>query len=354
MITDLIRHSGLTTKIRSMEGRLITYDGYYMLANSVSLFDFAKKLLQYESYYEVIDETQAKYATRLSLERNLAKSMYKDYSNIYDFIVNINDRKYLDSRFLKFEIGIIKTLLRRLFDKRRIEHVVQPDDKYIERHLRIDVSRLTHSKNYEEFLYNLSDTKFHSVLSKIDIEKNPSLFSIETQLDIFCFMEAWDYQYKYLSGIDVESTERINGADIDLNNIMHIYRLKTFYEIDDSLIYSFLIPINYKIKKDVLIALINSQHESGFHDIIDKTYYRNVFKKSGGSDMKRDYDLFMYKIHSEEAKKYPYSMAVVSSYLYKKSLELRNITTMVECVMYGLNPDETIAKLSVEPKKAAV
>ena len=354
MITDVIRRSGIAAKIRSMEGNLITYDGYYTLAHSGSLYDFAKKLMQYETYSEIIDESHAKYATRLSLERSLTKSMYRDYSHVYDFIADINDRKYLDSLFLKYEIGIIKTLLRRLFDKRRIDNVVPSYDKYISRHMKIDVNRLIHSKNFEEFLYNLSNTKFHKVLSKIEIDKNPSLFSIETQLDIFCFQETWDYQYKYLSGTDVPSIERVNGVDIDLHNIMHVYRLKTYYEIDKSLIYSFLIPINYKIKKDVLIALINSQQESEFFNIINKTYYRNVFKRFGKADMKRDYYLFMYKIHNEEEKKYPYSMAKVTSYLYKKSLEIRNITTLVECVMYGFNPDETIAKLSVEPKKAAV
>jgi V/A-type H+-transporting ATPase subunit C len=47
-----------------------------------------------------------------------------------------------------------------------------------------------------------------------------------------------------------------------------------------------------------------------------------------------------------EAKKYPNSIAVMYRYLYVKEVQDAALTAAIECVRYGLPPDEAMENLS--------
>lgn len=351
MLKDVINYSGLYAKIKALESRLLSYDDYYTLASQKDVVSLASRLFENETYKEYASDMQeAIVGGRFPLEKSLVQSMYSNFSGIYNFITDSNVRQYINVLFLKYEAGILKALLRTLFDKRDIKDVAPKYENFISKRLKVDMQKLAESKDLKDFMNNLVNSKFLKVLNKINVD-NPSLFDFETQLDIYCYLETWNCQNKLLK--HKRSQERINGSDIDLHNIMHIYRFKKYYDLSDSIIYAYLIPINYRVNKSQIDSLIASKTDSEFLEIISKTHYKDVFKNCCITDMERSYYSYMLKIYNEEAAKNPYSVSIVTAYFFKKGQEIRNLITLTECVRYGLKHDESMAKLNIAAGKGS-
>lgn len=351
MLRDVIKYSGLNAKIKAIESNLLRYEDFYALANQSDVSGFANKLSESNSYSAILKELlQYNLGTRMPIERNLAQSMYKDFSKIYNFLTDINEKKYMDTLFLKYEINLIKTLIRRIFDKRESQMLLQIYGDFVLKHSSVNIQGLTESKTLDQFIEHLKGTKFYKVLEKIDM-KTHTLFEFEQALDLFYYTQTWKAQYKYLSKKNQKIIEKINGADIDLNNIMHIYRYKKFYSIDKSIIYTYLLPVNYKIKKLQIEKLVNSTNDLEFKEVLKSTPYRNVFSNLQDASMELDYSIYMQKLYNQESHKNPYSIIPTICYFYKKNIELSNLTTLIEYVRYERDPEDSMKKLNIESKR---
>jgi len=49
---------------------------------------------------------------------------------------------------------------------------------------------------------------------------------------------------------------------------------------------------------------------------------------------------FIYKTHRQLVNKYPYTIESVMSYLYFREIEIKNITSVIKGIRYGLGPDK--------------
>ena len=49
------------------------------------------------------------------------------------------------------------------------------------------------------------------------------------------------------------------------------------------------------------------------------------------------------QLYVADARRNPYSIASIYAYLFKKEEELERLTAAIECVRYGLPPNETLA-----------
>ena len=68
----------------------------------------------------------------------------------------------------------------------------------------------------------------------------------------------------------------------------------------------------------------------------------DIYLELDGKKLEIMYNQFIRKIYGEEKRSNPYSMAVITSYLFDKELELDRLTTVLEGVRYGMPPGETL------------
>lgn len=79
-----------------------------------------------------------------------------------------------------------------------------------------------------------------------------------------------------------------------------------------------------------------------FQQLIQQTYYAKHFEQFSTETMESMYAQIMKHILSLASRNNPYSLATVYSYLYHKDHEINRLIIALECVRYGISPDEAM------------
>ena len=145
---------------------------------------------------------------------------------------------------------------------------------------------------------------------------------------------------KLLKGDDLKALTHSFGTEIDLLNIMWLYRSKKFYHSNES--YSYIIPVTYKLSKERLIKLMEAITYDEFATALKGTRYEKLVPSLSDGTIESMYQKMLGKIYWENKNLYPTSMAPISYYLFHKRDEVRRLTTALECIRYKLSPQETL------------
>jgi len=94
--------------------------------------------------------------------------------------------------------------------------------------------------------------------------------------DITHYLTLWRC-IKGLTKVDSLAMTSVIGTEIDLQNIVWMYRLKRFYNISGDATYGFLTPVQYRLTTETLGALVAIKNADAISPLLNKTIYRNVF-----------------------------------------------------------------------------
>ena len=163
-------------------------------------------------------------------------------------------------------------------------------------------------------------------------------------LDLFYFGWFWKNGQKiFKDKEDRKIFMEAYGVKIDLLNMQWIYRSKKYYHMENSSIYAHLIPVTYHLTQQSIKDLVEAGNQDELTAAVRKTYYGKRYPELTPHNLDQYYTEIRHKIQSKESRNNPYSVATMISYLYEKEHEVDRLTTILECVRYGL-PQEEIAK----------
>ncbi len=329
-----------------MKGKLLNYNTYYSLSSVNTVDDLGRKLKELYSYrYLLQDISDTKKISRMDIEVKLIHASYKQFKSINSFISDTNLKKYLKVITLDSKIKLLKYMLCGVYDERELEYDVEEVEDMLSSDSTGIVAKLVEARTIEEFIENLKGTEFYSVLSQVYTE-NVSLFELEMALDLYYYSRLWSMQNKYLDKKNKNIMHMINGTKVDIQNILWIYRLKLYYNVEPEKMYSYLIPINYKLTKEQIVKMVESRTMEELKNEIATTKYGKYFAdddnldKIGTNILKDVYDR---AVHLS-----PNSIAVIVSYIFYKELELHNVISLLEGVRYKLEPDKIMDYLVVK------
>ena len=345
-----MEYSGINTKICGMRAKLLTNADYERLCGLDSVESVVKALSEQPAYRKAMSEVFSMEIHRDVVEQKLLLSLSDDFRRIYLFITETNIREYMNAFFLSFELSIIKLLLCMVYDERAITYSELELNLLIGKGLGIDTAKLKASKNPSDFIYNLKGAGFYSMLTDALTAKS-SLFEIEMQLDLYYYMNLWKQQDEYLDKKNRRLMESINGAEIDLRNIMWVYRLKKYYNLNDARIFAYLIPISYKLERDRLMKMVKCPTLTELSAEIANSPYGAVFRDM--DDLEKSYYKKMSELYRDASKTYRESLAFTLSFVFFKELELKNLTSLLEGVRYKLKPDDIMSYLHLTRKAGA-
>ena len=338
---DLMKYSAIATKLRAMESHLLKAEDYRRLAEAGSVpqaVAYLKRIPAYAALFDGRDENQLH---RGEIERLLEGTLYYDFTKIYRFC-DRGQKSVLKLYFSKFEIAGLKRAFRRAFnhgdrtaEKKELRSVRQ-------RFTDIPLDKLADAVTIPEILEALKGTQYYRVLEKLEKAEDPKLFDYEMTLDLYYFSMIWKQKDKLLKGKDLELLTRSLGSRIDLLNMMWIYRAKKYYQLSEASIYAFLIPIAYRLHDGEIRSLVTAADERELEETVRKTYYGRRFLGLDGEKLESIYNQIIRKIYGEEKRSNPYSMAVITGYLFDKERELDRLITVLEGVRYGLPAEETL------------
>ena len=71
--------------------------------------------------------------------------------------------------------------------------------------------------------------------------------------------------------------QSILGMEIDLINILWVYRLKKFYGIWGDTTYSYLIPLRHRLATESLVQIVHCKNIGALQEVLNSTVYSGVF-----------------------------------------------------------------------------
>jgi V/A-type H+-transporting ATPase subunit C len=167
-------------------------------------------------------------------------------------------------------------------------------------------------------------------------------FDYEIQLDIYYFKKVWRLKEKLLKGDTLKSMTSSLGTEIDLLNIMWLYRSKKYFSSPSFASYDFIIPICYKLTKLQMTKLIEAATIEEMILALKSTHYENIGPALADGTIEVTCHKIIAKVYQDNKSDYPSSMAPVNNYLYQKQSEINRLTTALECIRYKLEPQDTL------------
>ena len=280
-----------------MQAKLLTDEDFRNIAAFHTVTEVAAYLKEHPGYRNVLADMDENRLHRGEIEKLLVQSLYSDYTRLYRFS-GMDQKKFLD--------------------------------------------KLITSGNIGELVENLKGTEYYAPLKRLENAENPTLFDYDLALNLYYFTTMWKKRKKILKHKELEIFTRDAGAKIDLLNLQWIYRAKKYYNMLPPDISTLLIPIHYRIHVDQLKDLVEAPSVDEFLKLVTRTPYLRHTDTQTPASIETIYKDCLYRLYLADRRSNPYSIATVNTYLFLKEEELDKLTTVLECVRYGLPARETL------------
>ncbi len=196
-------------------------------------------------------------------------------------------------------------------------------------------------KKWDDFLEVVRKTRFAPVfLDYAKKEDTIDLFQIENKLDRFYFENMIRTAKQYNASL----TDML-GKQIDLNNIVWIYRMKKQGEFSPEQIREILIHAHDKLSKIEMEKLLQASNENEFCGILKQTFYAKYVNFSELGGLEEKIDRYLYHLYQKYFRNNIFDIGAVYAYMSMIEKENNDIMNIVEGIRYHLSKDEIRQKL---------
>lgn len=332
-----LSYSGMTTKIRALEGKLFTRRMYEELASMSSVNEFVGYLKSNTAYAPLFAQIDESTLHRGQIERLLMYGAFDDFSKIYRFS-SAKQRAFLDEYFKSYEIIILKKCLRCVFNPDKSNIDLHSFNDFFTHHSKLNIPLLSTASTIDELVDYLKGSPYYTLLNRLRQQGMNTLFDYEIHLDLYYFGNMFKSLKKSVKDTtDLDILIRNYGLRIDLLNMQWIFRGKFNYHMNKSQLLSMVIPVNYKLKRRETAALLDASTVEEYTHILQSSYYNRRFKPNDITALDDMYDNILEATMEKDVRSHPYSAAILYSYLMRKEHEREKLTKILECIRYGLD-----------------
>ena len=341
---SLRTYSGITTKIRAMQAKLLTEADYENIANLKTVPEVIEYLKEKPAYTKYINRMDTSLYHRGDVEKVLTQSFYDDYTRIFRF-VGMEQKKFLKAYWKRYEIDLINYCLRIVFNHYDVPFDIDYKKEIFDKYSQLSVSKLVLSKNVEELIDNLKGTEYYSPLQTLRESGAATLYDYDLTLELYYFSVMWKEEKRLLKGKERDIFIKDYGMRIDLTNIRWIYRAKKYYNMLPPDIYMMMIPIQYRFSKEEFKAMVEAPTVEEFIKQVGLTRYGNKLTFEEGHMLEQQSREILKAAYLSDRRHNPYSVATMNAYLFLKEEEIRKIVSALECIRYGLSSRDILGYL---------
>ena len=343
-MVNLRTYSGITTKIRAMQAKLLTEADYENIANLKTVPEVIEYLKEKPAYTKYINRMDTSLYHRGDVEKVLTQSFYDDYTRIFRF-VGMEQKKFLKAYWKRYEIDLINYCLRIVFNHYDVPFDIDYKKEIFDKYSQLSVSKLVLSKNVEELIDNLNGTEYYSPLQTLRESGAATLYDYDLTLELYYFSVMWKEEKRLLKGKERDIFIKDYGMRIDLTNIRWIYRAKKYYNMLPPDIYMMMIPIQYRFSKEEFKAMVEAPTVEEFIKQVGLTRYGNKLTFEEGHMLEQQSREILKAAYLSDRRHNPYSVATMNAYLFLKEEEIRKIVSALECIRYGLSSRDILGYL---------
>ncbi len=346
-------YSAIASKLKAMYGRGLTNADLDTLAQKGTVREICAYLKSTDAYREVLSGLDDTTAHRGEIEICLNRSIMQEYERLYSFM-NQDKRTMLRFWFTRREINLLTAGLRHIFTHERIAEDVmkQAVTQFFASHSGIDIVALTKAKTLAEVADACRGTPYFELLKRAE-EASSDYFSIAMMLDGYYYSSLWKAKDKYLDKNEIGYFQELIGTITDMLNIMWIYRGKKYFNFDSELIYTYLLPVRYRLTQEQITEMVSSPApEKAVSATADTKYSRLFSHREQGHFIEEIYHQIVFETSKHMFRDYPKTMAGVFAYLYLKEYEISAVTMIIEGVRYHYDPSAIMKHIDTAGREA--
>lgn len=330
------RYAAVNTKIKALEGKLLSKEDYYNIISAKTVKEIADYLKNNTSYALVLKDVNTQNSGVVELELLFKKHIVKQYEKLIHYFSN-EYKKLFKILFIRYEIEDLKLYLRAITRKENLESI-QELIVYSGRYSTINYESLSNSKTLGELIYNLKETIYHNPLKLyVHEESKRRMFYMEMSLDRLYFKLLSD-QIEKLSKEDRNILRELLGKNVDLLNLQWIYRGLKFYGLSPEELINYTIHngyyLNYRKIKELCYTkddeeLIARMIDSKYGFLFDNKDTLEIF-------MERRIERYLYFLFLDYKKRERMNIIESVVFMHLMEYEMRDIVSIVEAVRYGI------------------
>lgn len=323
MINSL-KYPSLVAKLKGMKAKNLTKTDIEDLLKQNNLVSVNNILKQKNYHLSGLEDN----FDRIKIENELNKILIDDIEKIYKYLSS-KDKEKLRIYVSEYEIDILIRILKKIKLSKIEDSEIQNIELWTERIFK-ELKGITRINTINEFLQYADKTDFKELLEENLKDKNikdVDLFMLEMKLDILYFENVF-------KNIKDASSSKLIKDKIELTNIIWIYRMKKFYNMETDEISSNIIKTD---KKSTLIQEIIKQNDcENIIEVLKKSKYKNIFKED--EKYFENYEKrYMYRKYKKIFEQGKYNFSTIIAYLNLDEILIENIINIVGGIEYEID-----------------
>lgn len=341
-------YEALAAKARAMFGKRLRFDDYERMGRCPTEQEVLDNLRQIPGWAPALAELEPSsgaYIGRVELEGVLNSEYLREYQALAHYIPQA-DRELMRFPVHLAERDAILRTLRRLKAGEaggRPEGGVAP----LLRHSRMDMEAMERCRDYDELTAAAAGSIFGPVLQHLRSQGGaalPDYMMTESLLRTAYFTHVYRVIHRRYAGETKDLLLRAFGRQIDLLNLIHVLRIKTYFpQMQD--LFTVLFPFNYRLSQEFLTALCAAPDAAAAFALVARSAYAESFCSVDVAEVEDYYRRAFYEFNRRQLLTGTPCVYTAMSYLNLKETELWMLINVIESVKYGVPYDSAFARL---------
>lgn len=333
-MVNSLKYPNLIAKLKGMNAKNLNSKDFEELLKQNNIVSI-NSILKTKSYHlENLDDN----SSREEIENELDNILIDDIEKIEKYLSN-KDKEILFNCVLDYEIKVFMDILKKIkygkIEQNKIDNINKWTSKIFNK-----LQGIARVNNINEIKIYSKKTAFENIINSFldtnNIEES-NLFLLEMQLDKFYFENLFN-------NLNTESSKKLIGTKIDLENIIWIYRMKKYYNMPEEEIKKYIIEVDYNLK--CLNELIAIDDYKQVIEFLKKTKYKEIFETEN-ENLEILIRKYMYNQYKKTFRQAKYDISTVISYLGMDKNQIENIINIVGGVEYKIDKQKIQEKIII-------
>lgn len=336
-----LSHNAILAKTHAMYGKRITKEQYDAMMKCHSVSEVAGFLKTQTHFKTALANIAENNIHRGQLENLLHRAVFEDYSKLYRYLFS---KQETFSRYV-IEEEEIREILRMvlLMKADNAKSFILDLPGYLISHSSVDLMAVAHSNNFEELIHVLENTPYSSILKRFRPTEDRPFINY-----VGCEHAFYEYFFRHMTqdikksykGLEQKRLLDLLNLRIELLNLSHIMRSKTYLNTSNSDIVRSLFPYYYKLTSKDLMKMIEAKDSETLNQLFYQTPYCRQFSSEEFPYVEDYTNRVQYRSCRRALHFSTHSSVAFYSYIVLSQLELSNVINIIEGIRYQISESE--------------
>lgn len=341
MVRQYMKYGGAAAKVRAMYGRRLRAEDYAALLSLKSVDEVAAYLREKPGFAEALGDASTSIERRVEIEQALKNALNDEFIRVYRFMSR-EDHPLLGGMIDKAECDEILYFLRAWQSADdRVEYACRMPE-YFRKHSQVDYEKLEKLSDFEQFWEAIERSKYFPALAKLPRERGepPEYTVAKSVMDAKYYSDVFLTIKKHYSGDLAIKLKEGFGAEVDLLNITAILRIKRFFPAMTDELSMYLLPLRGRLRPSLLYEMINAPDHEAAVEVVKRSPYRTLFAFEGCQSIDDYVTMYLWRFNRRMLASPEPSVYTPLAYLNLREIEIQNLVKIIECVRYGMKPQD--------------